>query len=171
MMNLCHCVFPSPLGKQRMAVCRKSGLFLLTVRSCQGEINEEKLPSPYSANQTSPHWQLYGMCRVGISNIYVYIKKWQPTPQIRHTMQCFCGLLRQGNHSGCKQGHSSETWMKWSTVSFTGQLFQKFAGFPLRVWELTISLHPEYPALFFSVGWDRRYQGELDSRHHQSGDA
>lgn len=52
-MNVCHPVFPSPLGKQRMNGCRKSGLFLLTVRSYQGEIDEENLASPYSDNQTT----------------------------------------------------------------------------------------------------------------------
>lgn len=79
-----------------------------------------------------------------VTDIYEKIAT-KPSNQTHNAI--FHGLLRQGR--------SSETQAKQNTVSFAGQLFQKLAGFPLRGWELTTSLHPVYPALFFSVGWQK----------------
>lgn len=79
-----------------------------------------------------------------VTDIYKKIAT-KPSNQTHNAV--FHGLLRQGR--------SSETQAKQNTVSFAGQLFQKLAGFPLSGWELTTSLHPVNPALFFSVGWQK----------------
>lgn len=165
-MNLCHCVLPSPLGKQRMHVCRKSGLFPLTVRSKE---KETRRIWHHLTQITKPHTGSF-MWFVQCEKVIHILKNSNQAP--RSDTQCNVSVGCWGKRItvDANKATSSETQVKQNTVSFTGLLFQELAGFPLRGWELTTSLHPIHPALFFSVGWDRRYQCELDSRHLQRGD-
>lgn len=151
-------LFPSPLGKQRMYICRKSGLFPLSVRSYQEDIEEGNLPPPYPDNQTTPQRQLSMICRVWKSNIYKKIHSNQ-RPQTKHV--CSVSVGCQGKRIA--EDESSETRVKGNATSFTGQHFQKSAGFHPTGWALTTSLHPVYPVLSFSAGWDRGYLCEPDN--------
>lgn len=164
-MNLCHPVFPSPLGKQRTNRCRKSGLFVLTVRNYRGEINGKNLASPYSDNQTTCSFMWFAEWE---QIIYILKTSSQTPNQTHNAVFLWVAEARESQWMQTRPQEWDRSETKHSVLCRTA--LSEACRFPLRGWERTTSLHPGYPALFFSVGWDRRYQCELDSRHLQSGD-
>lgn len=148
MMNRCHHVFPHPLGKQRMHICRKSGLYPSPVRSYQGEIDEENLSPPYPDKQTA-----IAFCDLRCEKV-IYTKKYkyQPSRTRQHTYVSASCRDKRVTEMRARPRQQDTQQVKGNTVSFAGQHLQKLAGFHATGWELTTSLHPECPVLSFSAG-------------------